>query len=186
MRLNVNRPAVVAHSLVGSLAARAAVGNEHLMDKLVVYAAPGVGPYRLPMRLRYVAIRFAVRPTAANADRFERFALLDADATRRRDPAWFAAFSDYTRARATDQHVKKTMRQLIATETKQIDDRDLARIAIPTSMVWGRDDRMAPLRVAEHATRSVGWPLEVIEHAAHAPHVEQPEAFVAALGALGF
>ena len=36
-----------------------------LIGRLVVYAAPGVGPYRMPLRLRYVAIRFAIRPTAA-------------------------------------------------------------------------------------------------------------------------
>ena len=80
---------------------------------LVVYGAPGVGPYRMPMRLRYVAIRFGIRPTARNAERFDRFALLDLDATRRRDPEWFAAFAAYTRSRATVHHVKQTMRRLI-------------------------------------------------------------------------
>lgn len=186
VRLHLERPAVVAHSLVGSLAARAAIEHGHLMDKLLIYAAPAVGPYRLPIGLRYVAIRFALRPSPANAERFERFALLDLDSTRRRDATWFAAFSDYTRSRATDKVVKRTMRQLISMETKRIADRDLARLAIPVSMVWGRHDRMVPLAVAEHAVRTHGWPLEIVDHAAHAPHVEQPEAFVEALHRLGY
>jgi 2-hydroxymuconate-semialdehyde hydrolase len=184
--LHLERPAVVAHSLVGSLTARAAIERGKLMDKLLIYAAPAVGPFRLPIGLRYVAIRFALRPSAANAERFERFALLDLDSTRRRDATWFAAFSEYTRSRAADTVVKRTMRQLISTETKRIDDRDLARLAIPISMVWGRHDRMAPVSVAEHAARTHGWPLEIVDHAAHAPHVEQPEAFVEALDRLGY
>jgi pimeloyl-ACP methyl ester carboxylesterase len=147
----------------------------------VVYAAPAVGPYRMPMRLRYVAIRFAIRPSDQNAERFERFALLDRDATYRRDPDWFEAFSAYTRARASVPHVKQTMRRLVATQTKPIPDADLRRIDVPTTLLWGRDDRMAPLAIAEAAATRHGWPLHVIADAAHAPHVEQPDAFVKVL-----
>ena len=78
-------PAVVAHSLLGTLAARFAARHGDLLRRLVVYAAPGIGPYRMPFRLRVVAMRFAVRPTARNAERFDRYALFDLDATRRRD-----------------------------------------------------------------------------------------------------
>ena len=181
---HVERPTVVAHSLLGSLAARLATRRSALLGKLVVYAAPGVGPYRIPIRLRYVALRFAIRPTAGNAERFDRFALLDVDATRRRDPAWFDAFVAYTRARAGEPHVKKTMRQLVAAQTKPIPDAELSRIDLPTTLLWGRHDRMVPLGVAEHAASRHGWPLEVIDHAAHAPHIERPGSFVATLAAI--
>jgi 2-hydroxymuconate-semialdehyde hydrolase len=154
-----------------------------LLGRLVVYAAPAVGPYRIPMRLRYVAIRFAIRPSDQNAERFERFALLDRDATYRRDPDWFEAFSAYTRARASVPHVKQTMRRLVAAETKPIPDADLHRIDVPTALLWGREDRMAPLAIAESAAARNGWPLHVIDNAAHAPHIEQPDAFIKALAA---
>src|SRR5262245_20390573 len=114
---HLERPTLVAHSLIGSLAARFAARNLDLIGRLVVYAAPGIGPYRVPLRLKYVAVRFAIRPTPQNAERFDRFALLDLDATRGRDPGWYAAFDGYTRSRATEPHVRKTMRQLIATQT---------------------------------------------------------------------
>ena len=108
------RPTLVAHSLLGSAAARLAARRGDLVQALVVYGAPGVGPYRMPMRLRYVAIRFALRPTPSNAERFDRLALLDLDENRRRDPEWFAAFDAYARSRASVRHVKRTMRRLIA------------------------------------------------------------------------
>jgi 2-hydroxymuconate-semialdehyde hydrolase len=178
---NIERPTLVAHSLVGSLGARLAARHSALIGRLVIYAAPGVGPYRMPLRLRYVAIRFALRPTAGNAARFQRFALLDRDATRRRDPDWFDALDAYTRARAGESHVKKTMRHLVAAGTTPIPGAELRRIDVPTALIWGRHDRMVPLDVAERASTRYGWPLHVIDHAAHVPHIEQPEAFVASL-----
>ncbi len=178
-RRSAEQPTLVAHSLLGSTAARFAVGRGDLLRGLVVYGAPGVGPYRMPMRLRYVAIRFGIRPTARNAERFDRFALLDLDANRRRDPEWFAAFDAYARSQATLRHVKRTMSRLIAAETKQIPDADLRRIAVPTTLLWGRHDRMVPLALAQGAAERLGWPLHVVDGAAHAPHMEQPDAFVA-------
>jgi pimeloyl-ACP methyl ester carboxylesterase len=41
---------------------------------------------------------------------------------------------------------------------------------------------MVPLSIAEGASDRLGWPLHVVAGAAHAPHIEQPERFVAALG----
>ena len=125
-QLALQQPTVVAHSLIGSLAAGFATRNTGVIGRLVIYAAPAIGAYRMPLRLRYVAIRFAIRPSAHNAERFDRFALLDLDATRRRDPDWYAAFDAYTRARARAPHVKRTMRQLISTASKRISDTDLA------------------------------------------------------------
>jgi pimeloyl-ACP methyl ester carboxylesterase len=174
-------PAVVAHSLLGGLAARFAARQADLLGRLVVYAAPGIGPYHMPFRLRVVAGRFAVRPTAHNAERFDRYALFDLDATRRRDDEWFAAFAGYTLARAQISHVKATMRQLIKTGTKQVPDDELRSIGAPVDLLWGRHDRMVRTHLGVEAGARVGWPLHIIDRAAHAPHIEQPEAFVSTL-----
>lgn len=185
LQTGLDRPTLVAHSLVGSLAARFAARGTDLISRLVLYGAPGVGPYRMPVHLRYVAVRSAIRPTPRNAERFERFALLDVDATRQRDPGWYDAFRAYTRARARVPHVKRTMRSLVATQTKSIGDGELDRIAVPTTLLWGRRDRMVPLSVGQAAAARHRWPLHVIDDAAHAPHIEQPEAFVRTLTAVG-
>jgi pimeloyl-ACP methyl ester carboxylesterase len=184
-RTGLERPTLVAHSLLSSLAARFAARRTDLIGRLVLYGAPAVGPYRMPLQLRYVAVRFAIRPTPRNAERFDRFALLDLDATRQRDRGWYDAFDAYTRARAQIPHVKKTMRNLIATQTKRIADAELDRIAVPTTLLWGRHDRMVPLSIGETAAARHHWPLHVIDHAAHAPHIEQPEAFTKVLSAIG-
>jgi 2-hydroxymuconate-semialdehyde hydrolase len=177
-------PALVAHSLDGSLAARFAAAHDSLLRQLVIYGAPGIGPYRLPPGLRVVAIRFGLRPTARNAERFERWAFFDLDQARGQDPEWFEAFSEYTRGRAVVPHVKATMRRLIKTGTRRIPDTELKRITVPTGLVWGRQDRFVPLAVAEGASARLGWPLHVIDDAGHVPHIERSGAFLAVLRAV--
>ena len=174
-------PALVAHSLFGTLAARFAVAHSDALARLLVYAAPGVGPYRMPLGLRVVAVRFALRPTARNGERFERFALLDRERTRRRAPAWFDAFSAYGLACARVPHVKRTMNGLIRSGTRRVPDAELRRIGVPAALLWGRHDRMTPLPLAEAASARLGWPLHVIDDAAHVPHIEQPDRFLEVL-----
>jgi pimeloyl-ACP methyl ester carboxylesterase len=179
-------PDVVAHSLVGSLAARFAVARGHLLRRLAIYAAPGIGPYRMPLGLRIVAIRFTVRPTERNSERFERWAFVDRDAVRARDPGWFDAFSAYTLARARVRHVKRAMGQLVRAGTKRVPPDELRRIPLPVALVWGSRDRFVPLRFAQDAADELGWPLHAIKGAGHVPHIEQPDAFLRALAvALG-
>jgi pimeloyl-ACP methyl ester carboxylesterase len=176
-------PALVAHSLGGSLAARFAAAHGDLLRGLVIYAAPGIGRYRMPLGLRVVATRFALRPTERNAERFDRWAFFDFDLARRREPAWFEAFSAYTRSRAAVPHVKRTMGQLIRAGTKPVPETELRRIAAPTTLLWPGHDRFVALGLAEAASARLGWPLHVIDVAGHAAHIERPDAFVGALQA---
>jgi pimeloyl-ACP methyl ester carboxylesterase len=67
------RPALVAHSLLGTLAAGFAARDGHMLRRLVIYAAPGVGPYRIPLGLRVTAIRFGLHPSERNSERFDRW-----------------------------------------------------------------------------------------------------------------
>jgi pimeloyl-ACP methyl ester carboxylesterase len=180
LRLTCDRPpALVAHSLGGSLAARFATEHGELLEQLVIYGAPGVGPYRMPLDLRVTAIRFALRPSERNAERFERLAFFDLDRVRREDPAWFAALGADMLARARVPHVKRTMRRLIAVGSKAVPW--LERVEVPTTLLWGRHDRFVPLGLGETASARLGWPLQVIDDAGHVPHIEQTDAFLEAL-----
>jgi 2-hydroxymuconate-semialdehyde hydrolase len=180
------KPALVAHSLDGSLAAEFATRNAQLLRGLVLYGAPGIGPYRIPLGLAVTAIRFSVRPSERNNARFAEWAFLDPIETRRRDPEWYDAFMAYGLSRGRAPSVKRTMRQLVKAGSKQISDADLRGINVSTALIWGRLDRMAPLRIAQLASSKFGWPLHLIDDAGHVPHIERPEAFLRALAvALG-
>ena len=175
------RPALVAHSLLGTLAGGFAAQDGDALRRLAIYAAPGVGPYRIPLGLRVAAIRFGLRPSEKNSERFDRWAFFDLEGTQRRDGDWLDAFNLYTRARATVPHVKRTMRGLIGSCTKQIPEAELRRIRVPVHLLWARHDRFVGLGVAEEASNRLSWPLHIVERAGHVPHIEQTEAFLRAL-----
>jgi pimeloyl-ACP methyl ester carboxylesterase len=177
------KPMLIAHSLMGSLAARFATQHGDLLAGLVLYGTPGVGPYRVPLGLLVTAIRFDLRPTERNNARFADWAFLNKDRTRDQDPGWYDPFMAYGLSRGATTSVKRTMRQLVKAGSKQISDADLQGIGVPVAMIWGRRDRMVPLRIAELASSKLGWPLHVVEDVGHVPHIEQPEAFLDALRA---
>jgi len=175
-------PLLVAHSMFGSLTARfAAQGRADALRGLVIYGAPGVARYRLPIGLLLAAIRFGVRPSQRNVERFAQWAFMPPEASRRSDREWFEALLAYVLACAKLAHVQRTMRQLIGIGRKRIPDEELRRISIPIALLWGRHDRMVPLRVAEDAHARLGWPLHVVDDAGHVPHVDCPNPFLRAL-----
>jgi pimeloyl-ACP methyl ester carboxylesterase len=57
----------------------------------------------------------------------------------------------------------------------------LASIKVPTTLIWGREDRATALGVAEAAHLRYGWPLYVIDEAADDPSIDQPEVLVQTL-----
>ena len=177
------KPILLAHSMVGSLAARFAAGDADQLRSLVLYGVPGIGPFRMPFGLMAAAIRFSLRHDETSFERFLPWPFLEPERTRGRDPEWFQAFSAYMESRASVPHVRRTMRQLIAAGKRRVRDDELRRIQIPTALLWGEQDRMTPVSRAEGTSKRLGWPLHVVHDAGHVPHIERPAAFVEALKA---
>ncbi len=51
------------------------------------------------------------------------------------------------------------------------------RIAAPTLLVWGEDDRLVPLAYAEEFARRLPQAKRaIVKDAGHAPHLEHPDA----------
>jgi 2-hydroxymuconate-semialdehyde hydrolase len=178
------KPTLIAHSLVGGLAARFAARHSDLVAGLVLTGVPALGRWRPRPAFVMAALLSSLHPSSRNTQRFARWAFHDLDRTQRSDPEWFDAFFAYMQTRGTDPHVKRTTKQLVRGGTVEIPIGELRRISVPTALVWGRDDRMAPLDLAEAASARTGWPLHVIDDAGHVPFVEQPDAFMEALSAV--
>ena len=61
----------------------------------------------------------------------------------------------------------------------------LAEIKVPTVLIWGADDGLLPVAYAEALQKRIkGSTLCVIEGAAHIPHRQQPEKFLACLSSI--
>ncbi len=69
--------------------------------------------------------------------------------------------------------------RLMSLSSAQMDTRDLlSRIAVPTLVLWGADDRRSPMHVAEQLADAIpNAELAVIANAGHLSNMEQPEAF---------
>jgi len=60
--------------------------------------------------------------------------------------------------------------------------RRLKTIETPTLVLWGRDDRVVPLRFGKHLARHLpNAQLTVIDDCGHTPHLECPDEVIAAL-----
>lgn len=172
-------PVLLAHSLLGTFAARFAVRHGELLRRLLVFAAPGVGPYRMPLGLVAAGALMGIRPSTRGLMRFARWPFHDLERSRQRDPQWFDLFFAYTLACARAPQTRRTMRRLLSRYTKQIPFADLQTITVATTLLWGAHDRMVPVRVGQTAAARLGWPLRIIRDTGHVPNLEDPVRFAA-------
>lgn len=178
-------PVLVGMSLGGSIAARFAADHGDRLAGLVLVAAGGLaGRVRPAPGVLSALIRHSVRPSQRTARRMLRQVTVDPERVRRRMGERWEPFLAYLVDRSRTPSVKKANRRLLRElGFPPIPPEDLARISVPTTLIWGRHDRVMPLRTAEEASARYGWPLHVIEDAGHVSLVEQPEAFLRALQA---
>ena len=190
--------AMVGASLGGRVALELALDQPHLVRRLVLVNALGLGrpkpqmaqmAYGLVtvphigeavMRLTRSALRWApprtIRRVAA------RFAGTTSDLEKVMDDAYLA---DLRELYATDEFHSaylSTVRALIHPRALMGGEHDvtarLGNLKIPVQLIWGSNDPLFPV---EHATRAHAMisdcRLAVIEGAGHTPQAERPEEF---------
>ena len=176
-------PTLVGASLGASIAARFAIAHPDRLSRLVLVDAGSLGRFRPAPGLVFAMVRFIVRPNERTQQRFLRQVAVDPARVRALMGERWEASQAYNLDRARTPSVRAANRRMLRElGTKTIPPQDLARIAVPTSLIWGRHDRVMRLRIAEEASARYGWPLHVIEDAGHFS-MEQPQAFRAALWA---
>jgi pimeloyl-ACP methyl ester carboxylesterase len=179
-------PTLVGHVLGGAIAARFAADGGNRVARLVLVDSLGLAPFRPAPAFALTMLAFLLRPRERSYTRFMRQCSYDLDRLRREMadawPPYMAYNLELARGPAA-QVAGRLMRQL---GLPAIDPDALARIAVPTTLIWGRQDRANRLGIAEAAGARYGWPLHVIDDCADDPPRDRPEAFLAALyAALG-
>jgi pimeloyl-ACP methyl ester carboxylesterase len=175
-------PVLVGRVLGGAIAIRYGVEHAGRISRLVLVDTLGLAPFEPAPPFGEALQRFLAEPTSRTHDQLMEYCAHDFDALRARLGERWTAIAEYAVDRA---RVPATLSAAMALMTEfgmtAIDEGTLARVGVPTTLIWGRYDLATPLRVAESASRAFGWPLHVIDRAADDPGLEQPEAFVSVL-----
>jgi pimeloyl-ACP methyl ester carboxylesterase len=177
-------PTLVGQLLGGAIAARFAIDHGDRLRRLVLVDTFGLREFQPAPEFGVALSRFLAQPTKATHQDLWRHCAFDLDGLRRRMGQRWQSFETYNLERASAPSVQAALTTLMERfGMPAIPPADLARIAAPTTLIWGRHDRATPLSVAEAASARYGWPLHVIENANDDPPIEQPEALLRALRA---
>jgi pimeloyl-ACP methyl ester carboxylesterase len=175
-------PVLLGVSMGGSIAARFAAKRPDEVGKLILVDSGSLGPFRPPPALLLALIRMIRNPDRAGVQRMQRQIFFNEDRVRAQMGDRLEALEDYQIDRAKQPSVNAANRLLLRKiGTKPIPDDELGNIRVPVAMIWGRHDRVMPVKYAERARTKFGWPLHVIEDAGHIPMAEQPAQFGTAL-----
>jgi pimeloyl-ACP methyl ester carboxylesterase len=167
--------------LGGAIAARFAVRHGDRLSRLVLVDSLGLARFRPAPAFALTMLAFLARPTEGTYTRFMRQCSYDLDGVREELGERWEPFLAYSLERARDPGAKLAGRLLRQCGMPRIPPDDLARIAVPTALIWGRYDRANRLQIAQEASARYGWPLYVIDHCADDPPRDQPLAFLEAL-----
>jgi len=172
-------PAIVGQTLGGAIAARFASAEGRRTSRLVLVDTLGLRPFEPTPEFGRALGDFIAQPTEETHDRLWRRCAFDLDRMRDRMGETWDWIKAYNLDRAHTPSLEAGQQRLMEEfGMPAIPPADLARIAVPTTLIWGRHDLATPLPVAEAASARYGWPLHVIERAADAPPLEQPGDFL--------
>ncbi|HYJ56998.1 MAG TPA: alpha/beta hydrolase [Mycobacterium sp.] len=178
-------PVLVGKGVGGALAARFAINHADRIDQLVLVDTLGLGRFRPPPGMAVSFLGVMMRPTERGLQRgFRNYCFADFDGVLAEMGERYEWMAAYALDRFRTPGVKAAMRRLTRLLSSAIPSEQLARIAVPTTLIWGRHDLGVRVSVAEAASARYGWPLHVIDNARDEPAIEQPKAFLSALRAV--
>jgi pimeloyl-ACP methyl ester carboxylesterase len=187
--LDVDRVTVVGHSLGGGIAMQFAYQFPDRCERLVLVGSGGIGPEVHPL-LRIAAAPGAELGLSVAASAPVRAAMrlaapvLSYTGGMRLGPDFGYVLDRYRalRPRTARQAFLRTLRAGVDVRGQVITmlDRCYLAEALPTLIIWGRRDRVIPIRHARIAHQAIpGSRLEIFAQSGHFPHRDDPERFVA-------
>jgi FAD/FMN-containing dehydrogenase len=177
-------PALAGHTLGAAIAARFAALHGDRIGRLVLVDALGLAPFEPAAAFGAALGDYLAQPDDRTHDALWGECAQDLDRLRTAMGLRWAPFRAYNVASARTPSVMAAIHRLMEEFClTAIPPRELERIAVPTSLIWGRHDAATPVAVAEAVGARRAWPLRVIEEAGDDPAIEQPAAFVRALRA---
>jgi pimeloyl-ACP methyl ester carboxylesterase len=175
-------PVLVGQVVGGAMAMRFASRHSDRLARLILVDTLGLAPFQPTPEFASALHAFLADQNEPAFNALWRQCAFDLHGLQERMGGLWAAFASYTLERARSPEVQAAQQALLEQfGFAPIPPDELARIAVPTSLIWGRHDLATSLAVAEAASARYRWSLQVIEEAGDDPALEQPERFVEAV-----
>ena len=176
-------PAVLlGHVVGGAIAARLAASHSDRIARLVLVDTLGLAPFHPAPEFGGALTAFLARPDETTFDGLWRYCAFDFDRLRTDMGERWEAFYGYSLERVRSPEGQAALHQIMEQfGLPAIPAEVLERIAVPTALIWGREDLATRLAVAEQASARYGWPLHIVDEAADDPAMEQPARFLEVL-----
>ena len=175
-------PVLVGYAFGAAIAARYAADQGRRLSRLVLVDALGLSPFAPAPAFGQALNEFVEQPAQPTHDRLWRQCTYDFDRVKKGMGSRWESFEAYNLDRAHSPRVMESLGILMDLFAfPAIPEAELARIAVPTALIWGRHDLGTPVGIAEAASTRYGWPLHVIEEAGGDPPIEEPERLLDAL-----
>ncbi len=175
-------PVLVGQLTGGAIAARYAADKPGRVRALVLVVPFGLAPFAPAPAFGSALTGYLNEPTGGSHDALWRHCVRDLDDVRSRLGGRWEAMRAYNLALARTPGASGALQALLDSFAMPvIPDDVLARIAVPTTLVWGRADAIVPIQVGEAAAARYGWPIRVLVNAGNEPAIEDADAFVTAV-----
>lgn len=175
-------PVLVGYAIGGGIAARFAIERGRLLRQLVLVDALGLVDFAPAPEFGGALHQFMADPTADTHEGLWRQCTRDLGAVQARMGGLWEAFAAYNLDRAHAPALRDSLGALMREfGMSAIPARDLARIEVPTTLVWGRDDLATPVQIARDASARHGWALRILEDCGGDPPMERPAALAEVL-----
>ena len=166
--IEIDRAVVGGNSLGGHLAIELALSDPERVTALVLTGSSGLFERSFSRGVPHV-------PTTAFVQQKMEEIFYDASLVT---PAWVEAVRRTLTTRALARRILQVAR---SAKRSSVESR-LGQIAVPTLVLWGKDDRITPPEVAERFAAMIpSAELVFIANCGHAPMLEQPTVFNAVL-----
>nr|WP_289851001.1 alpha/beta fold hydrolase [Actinoallomurus purpureus] len=186
--LDVDRVSVVGHSLGGGIAMQFAYQFPERCERLVLVAGGGIGREVHPLLRAAAAPGAEIGLSLATSVPARTAVRLVAPALRLTGGLFLGADFDHVlrryrrlRSKTARQAFLRTLRAGVDVRGQVITMLDRCYLAegMPILIIWGREDRVIPVRHATIAHAAMpGSTLEIFGRSGHFPHHDDPDRFV--------
>ena len=174
-------PVLIGHVVGGAIAVHYAIQHGKEVKQLILVDSLGLSAFLPAPRFALEFLRFMIKSTRKSQLRLLNQCMYDMNELRIGMGKHWQPFLDYNLASIKNPEKKSAAKGIMNAMGGKISDRELRKIKVPVTLIWGRYDKANRLKVAIKASEKFGWPLHIIEDTRDDPKLERPDAFVEAV-----